>query len=240
LNTTPKILVATPMYNSVCLGTYVKSITDLFLKCNDLSWKIDLITLLNESLVTRARNTLVNGFLMSDFTHLLFIDADVSFNPQDVIEMVNADKPIIGGMYPQKRLDWFSIENAVKNNVPTEKLKRYTSTYNFYSENQLPISGERILREVTHMGTGYMLIQREVFEKLSEKVPEYYTGDGEIFFGKKEPEKTKEFFTTSIDETYGVLLSEDYDFCKKWISLGEKLYIAEWAYGFHSGTYVFG
>mgnify|MGYP000341873540 CR=1 FL=1 len=75
--------------------------------------------LFNESLITRARNYLVDEFLRSDFTHLLFIDSDIHYNPQDVIAMLALEKDVIGGPYPKKSINWnqFEIGVAVKNNV---------------------------------------------------------------------------------------------------------------------------
>ena len=56
-----------------------------------------------DSLVTRARNKLVTQFLESDYTHLFFVDADISFTPDDFIRIVNVNKPIVTAPYPIKK-----------------------------------------------------------------------------------------------------------------------------------------
>ena len=237
----PKVLIATPMYGGSCTGPFMIGVLDLYTKFKELDWKLEFCYMMNESSITRARNHLVNAFLHNDFTHLLFIDADVSVYANDVVDMILMDKPLIGGLYPLKEINWDSVTSAVKSGIKPENLKFYASHYVFGT---LPgsdptLSGNKSLKEVVETGTGYMLIKREVFEALEPLVKSYDTGNKYIFFGKPEPDKTKEFFRFVVDET-GRYLSEDYDFCKKWRSLGGKVYVAEWAYAKHIGTYAFG
>ena len=94
-----KIFVATPMYGGMCSGMYTKATADLATISTQYGMDIRFFYLFNESLITRARNYLVDEFLRSPYTHLMFIDSDIHFNPNDVLTLAALDKEIIGAPY---------------------------------------------------------------------------------------------------------------------------------------------
>lgn len=196
----------------------------------------------NESLITRGRNRLTHDFLATDCTHLMFIDADIGFDPVDIIDMIHADKEIICGLYPKKEIDWVRVKEAVEHGVPAQELEQHTGAFvvNFAGGAQVVDVRMSQPFEIENGGTGFMLIKREVFEKLD--VPEYRSDmqtSVEAEMGVK-PEMIKEFFATSIDEeSGGRLLSEDYHFCKIARKKGIKVWAAPWAQLTHCGTYNF-
>ena len=115
------LFVATPMYGGQNHGLYMKACLDLQGLCMQYGIQIKFSFLFNESLITRARNYLVDEFLhRSDCTHLLFIDSDINFNPQDVVAMLALDKDVIGGPYPKKAIKWRSVKRAVEKNPEIE------------------------------------------------------------------------------------------------------------------------
>ena len=66
-----------------------------------LNWSLD--TMVNESLVTRARNNLMAKMMTNaQATHFMFIDADIRFQPESILSMLAYDKEVIGGLYPKK------------------------------------------------------------------------------------------------------------------------------------------
>jgi len=68
-----------------------------------LNWSLD--TMVNESLVTRARNNLMAKMMTNkSATHFMFIDADIRFQPESILSMLAYDKEVIGGLYPKKAL----------------------------------------------------------------------------------------------------------------------------------------
>ena len=72
---------------------YFHSILDLQNFCREEQIGLNIQTLGQESLVTRARNTLVANFLDNDsFTHLLFIDADIGFEAKSLKRFLEYDK----------------------------------------------------------------------------------------------------------------------------------------------------
>lgn len=99
-----KIFVATPMYGGSCFGTYLRSSIDLANLCRQYGISAQFYYLFNESLITRARNYLVDEFLRSDCNKLMFIDADIEYDPNHVLMLAYLDRDIIGAPYPKKCL----------------------------------------------------------------------------------------------------------------------------------------
>jgi len=181
-------------------------------------------------------------FLQSDATHLMFIDADISFDPKDIVRMIDADKDIICGLYPKKEINWQLVSDAVKAGVDYKDLPNYTGSFvvNLVGGASQTTGDINHPIEIDNGGTGFMLIKRGVFETLKATVPKY-TNDMILIIDKNPVKKIiDEFFTTSIDEESGNrLLSEDYHFCKIARKAGFKVYAAPWAQLTHSGTYNF-
>ena len=168
-----KLFVATPMYGGMCHGMYAKSALDLQACCAQYGIEVRFSFIFNESLITRARNYLVDEFLRSGFTHLLFIDADIHFDPRDVIALMALKKEVVGGPYPKKSIKWTSIIESVKKNpdITSEECEKVGGDYVF---NPVPGTekfqiGEPI--EVLEIGTGYMLVERGVFDKFEAQYP---------------------------------------------------------------------
>jgi hypothetical protein len=230
-----KIYIATPMYGGNCSGTYVIGLINLIESLKEKGHSIIYDFVMNESLVTRARNTLVNNFLESDADALLFIDSDQGFDGQEVTKMIESGKKFIGAVSPMKGINWEAAINAKKYGQKNLELYSGHFNVNFTKEVKTFTLDEPV--EVENVGTGMVFIDREVFNKLSEKCDSYYPhGNNGEFYGSKG--KIKEFFKTEVTED-SILLSEDYYFCSLWKKLGKKIYIAPWVQLTHSGTHVF-
>jgi len=238
---THKIFVATPMYGGLCVGGYTVGLLTAVQEFMKNKMQMYYAHMMNESLITRARNTLAYDFLETDATHLMFIDADITFNPADIVRMVKADKDIICGLYPKKEMNWKTVAEAVKAGVEYQDLPSYTGSFvvNLVGDVAQATGDVNEPMEIDNGGTGFMLIKRNVFETLKPTVPTY-TND-QILIVDKNPVKKiiHEFFATSIDEVSNRLLSEDYHFCKIARKQGFRVYAAPWANLSHSGTYNF-
>ena len=111
------LFVATPMYGGMNHGLYMKACLDLQGICMQYGVQAKFSFLFNESLITRARNYLVDEFLeRSECTHMLFIDSDIHFDPRDVMALLALDKDVSGGPYPKKAIKWRSVATALKKN----------------------------------------------------------------------------------------------------------------------------
>ena len=236
-----KLFVATPMYGGLCTGKYTAGLLNTVGTFSQNSIQMYYTYMMNESLITRARNSLAYDFLKSDATHLMFIDADIGFNPNDIVEMVKRDVDICCGLYPKKEIHWQRVADAVGKGVPADQLKDHTGTFvvNLVANERQEVKITELM-EIQNGGTGFMLIKREVFEALADKVPEYNNDMYLAVDTERKPRIIKEFFATSIDpESNNRLLSEDYHFCKLARKHGFKVHAAPWVQLSHTGTYIF-
>jgi len=246
---TRKIFVATPMYGGICGGQYCKSTADLSAMAAQYGMDVRFFYLFNESLITRARNYLVDEFLRSDCTHLMFIDSDIGFDPNDVIALSviadpNSDKDIVCGPYPKKCIAWEKIVRAVDKGFADKdpnNLEKYVGDYVF---NPKEGTGSIALDEpveVLEGGTGFMIIQRKALEKFAAAYPQYgYLPDHvrtEHFDGTRE---ILQYFQAEIDPKSKRYLSEDYWFCQKMWDIDVKTWLCPWMKLQHTGSYVFG
>ena len=236
----PSLFIATPMYGGLCYGTYFESMLKLqaWLIHKDIDAYFSF--LYNESLITRGRNTLVNDFLKGEATHMMFIDADISFDPAHLFKMLDADVDIICGLYPKKEINWGAVSFAIEKKVPQDQLKYFTGEYvvNMVGDAKSQLVPLDKPFEIQHGGTGFMLIKREVFDTLKDKCPSYVHNMNDVNDNSNMGDKIIEYFATSIDEK-GHLLSEDYHFCKLARDNGIKVWGAAWAQLVHTGTYQY-
>jgi hypothetical protein len=179
-----------------------------------IDWTIETMT--NESLISRARNTLVAKFLNNpDSTHLMFIDADIGWEPWHLLVMLNAQKDVIGGLYPMKTLPVKWVVNGVDGGETSE---------------------DGNLLEVSKTGTGFLLIKRDVFEKLNAH-PATKPFNNDIGLPAELNPYMKTYFDTAVRENR--YYSEDWTFCENWRDLGGKVWVDKRVLLKHTGTYVF-
>lgn len=229
------IAIGTPMYGGATTAAFNRSATALALALETNGHKLSPIYLANESLIQRARNTIAWHFLQTDASHLLFVDADTGFRTKDVARMIEADKPIIVGPCPLKRINWDRVAQAVKDGVPASELHRYTGIFNVVHMDGAAIHSASEPFEIKVGGTGFMLIKREVFETLAPLTEDYVNRNP----GDAMPPgaRVKNFFPVYVQDED--LLSEDYAFCAKWREAGGTVWAAPWCELTHVGTYAF-
>lgn len=233
-----KVLLATPMYGGLGNSMFFSSV--LRLQDQFIARGITMYHafMANESLIDRARNGLTHEFLYSsDADYLLFIDADIQFNPEDVLAMMSYEKDLICGPYPKKHINWPMIVLAVNAGIQNpEILEKLVGEYVF-----TPLGEEQEISHIVRVseaGTGLMLIHRSVFEKMKEKFPEnYYVSDHSRDVHSGTQKEMHAYFRTAIvDNRY---LSEDYYFCHKWREIGGDVWLFPWAQTTHYGAYGF-
>lgn len=242
MTTHTQIMIATPMYGGLCNGSYTVALLTAVGVFSQRGIAMQYAHMMNESLITRARNSLTKDFLASECTHLMFIDADIGFNPADIPPMVDADKDIICGIYPKKEINWVDVSKAVQAGVSPQELPNYTGAFVVNTVNDVEtLEGDFYEPlEIANGGTGFMLIKRKVFETLIGKVPTYHNDVFHAVDTNRTVQVINEFFATSIDKDSGNrLLSEDYHFCKIARDAGFKVWAAPWARLSHTGTYIF-
>ena len=243
-----KIFIGTPMYGGNCSGSYAKSCTDLAMMCAANGIDVRFYYLFNESLIQRARNYVVDEFLRSDCTHLVFIDSDIAFDPRDVlgliaIQVADPKYNIVTGPYPKKTIAWEKVKKAVEIGKADDTpfaLDEYTADYVFNPINKLASFNLAEPLEIGEGGTGFMCIHRDTFLKYAEAYPELRYKPDHIrtdnFDGTRE---ITAFFDCVIDPKTRRYLSEDYFFCQKAREIGMQVWMCPWMKLNHIGSYIF-
>jgi hypothetical protein len=235
----PSIMIATPMYGGMCTGHYVQGLLLTMQKMREIGVNVAWCQIMNESLITRARNELVRVFLGSEHDYLMFIDADIGFDGEAIAQLMLADKDICCGIYPKKEVNWDSVKRAAQSTHTDLQDYAGAFVFNMVGSGNAETDESGCI-EVRHGGTGFMLIKRGVFEHLMPHVPTYRVSSfRNAETGEYDKPLTHEFFATSIDAT-GALLSEDYHFCELWREHGGKIHAQPFIKLHHVGTYVFG
>ena len=178
-----------------------------------LEWSLD--TLVNESLIPRGRNALVARAMHNPrATHLMFLDADIGFDPEYILMLLQEDVDVIGGGYPKKSLPIDYVINPI-NDGESDDAKA----------------------EVERIGTGFLLMKREVFSRMAEGMPELkYTDDCGL-----DPSINEHLYAFFECGLFGekVFMSEDWLFCNRWRTLGGRIFISKRFALTHVGTYAF-
>ncbi|MFT8243026.1 hypothetical protein [Roseomonas sp. BN140053] len=220
---TPVVFIATPCFGGMLHQSYVQSLIGLTQYAAGRDFSLTLSLLGHDSLITRSRNTLLSRFLDTpEATHLLFIDADIAFEPEQVERLLRADKEVVAGMYPLKVQDW---------GAPTRHRLRggealATAPLLYVGQ---PCNGAELERDgdfvtATYAGTGFMMIARNTVLRMAAAHPE--TRYAAIHaYPPAEPGPARfALFETTI-EPDGTYLSEDYNFCRRWRALGGKVWL---------------
>jgi hypothetical protein len=243
-------MVATPMYGGQCSGMFCKSASDLAAMCAQYGIPMQYYFLFNESLITRARNYCCDEFMRSPAEHLMFIDSDIGFAPQDIIALMALQTQfeqfhIIGAPYPKKCISWEKIKAAVDKGVADEDasvLEKFVGDYVFnpkMGQQAIPI-GEPV--EVLEIGTGMMMISKWAMTRWHEHYKSQYMyrpdhARTEHFDGHRE---IMMYFQAEVDPKTKRYLSEDYWFCQKAQEADLKTWLCPWMKTQHIGSYVFG
>jgi hypothetical protein len=239
------LFVCTPMYGNQCNGGYMHACMDLQRICIDHNIPFGFYIVYNESLVTRARNTCASKFLDSGFSHMMFIDADVAFRPEDVLQMLSYDdKDILCGPYTKKIIKWDHVMEALERGFINPKsashqIESFSGDFVFTPLPKITDFHPEEPVEVLESGTGFMMIKREVFGNFAKKHPHLkYVSDHKDNKDLKD-KKMVAFFDTVIDPKSKRYLSEDYMFCQYARKAGSKVWLCPWIRLQHIGNYVY-
>jgi hypothetical protein len=239
------VMIATPCYGGQLTESYLHGILSTLTEAGKQGIQLHLNTMGNESLITRARNTLVSQFLDADkkdpdkFTHLMFIDSDIGFGGEAIVRLLESNYDVACGIYPRKSVDWNSVKSYAEKK-DYENLEQKALGYNLNFANPLNIEVKNGFTEVLDAATGFMCIKKEVFYKMIEAYPNLkYTSDQIINGERFSSDNCYALFDCIIDEKSNRYLSEDYAFCRLWQKIGGKIYADLHSPLTHYGTYAF-
>jgi hypothetical protein len=226
-------MVATPCYGGQVTVPYLKSMLKLQSACQERGVALTFQEFSGIPLVTFVRNELVARFLdIPDATHLLFVDADIGFEPQQMFRLLEFGAEVAAAAYPRRAIDWRKVEATVKSGRPPETAGLH---YVVAWSNAGPISVRNGFARVRYIGAGFLMIRRHVLTRLCEAHPELRYKRGEAGAGRGNPDCFGLFETMIIPET-GAHLSEDAAFCKRWADLGGEIWVDTQSKLTHTGS----
>jgi len=253
--TNPSVYILTPCFGSVCFVNYIYSLMQTKELFQHFNIKLQILFCKSDSLVSRARNNLVAKAMNDkEMTHIIFIDNDITWEPFDIIKLLIADKPIVGGIYPLKTYNFNKIIPSENNPNPIQKLidnknkstlsgmndidniKTNLVKYNVnYISNEMSIKNN--LTQVKHIATGFMMIQRDTITKMFDSYPETKYIDDVNFLTEEENKYAYALFDCGVVNNH--YLSEDWMFCNRWSDKKGELWIDVTINLTHTGIHDF-
>jgi hypothetical protein len=218
------LLVAMPCYGGAIMSESVTGLYKLAKHLERVGIFNELLLIANESLIPNGRATISNIFMNdTNHTHLLMLDADVGFQPEDVIKLLELEVDYAVGAYPMKV-------------IPTQ--------YNFRISKK-EFNKEKTAVSITSIGAGFSLVTRNVFEQIANKYKElqYIPVDKSIGYrvSEKRMNNSYSYFETYIDKNSKRMISEDFAFNYRWLSCNEnnRIWLHTGIVLTHTGMHVF-
>lgn len=251
----PVVYILTPCFGSVCFVNYVSCLMQTKELFQHFGIRLHVLFCKSDSLISRARNNLVAKAMNNPaMTHMLFIDNDITWDPFDIIKLLIADKPIVGGIYPLKAYNFNRIIPTEQNPNPVQRildiknnsqlkdvndvdsLQMNLLKYNVnYISTQIKI--EKNLTQVKHIATGFMMIQRDTITKMSNSYSSTkYTDDINFLIPEENKYAYALFDCGVVNDHY---YSEDWMFCNRWSTIGGELWIDVTINLTHTGIHDF-
>jgi hypothetical protein len=222
------VLFAIPCYDMQISEPTVLSLIKTMMYFRDHGIKFGLCTI-TDSLINRARNSVVAKFMgFEKATHLMFIDADIAWEPESIIKLLYHEKEVVTAAYPIKQIDWKRVEENVKAGMDNDKLLDNSVRFvvnPVRDANNRTINVSNGALEIFDAGTGFMLIKKEAIIKMMEKYPELKYNDDTGSLNDEEKKWTYAFFNSYIDPHMNRFLSEDYGFCRYWQNMDGKIWV---------------
>jgi hypothetical protein len=220
-----RLAIATPCFGGQVSSLYAASIFKLQRALQSVP-QIELVVHLRDgdALITRARADLVALFLDDPAaTHLLFVDADIGFEPDQVMRLIACGADMVGGAYPIKRVNWDKARKVIESGRPN--IRSTVLDYVLEVEDPERIAIVEGFARVRYAGTGFLMIRRHALERMcrhhaalqfrrEHSIADPLAGSANRFA----------LFECMIDQATGIYLSEDFSFCRRWTEMGGEIW----------------
>lgn len=233
------LVIGTPCYGRQVTDIYAGSLLKLQLACQKRDIKLLVHMLGGDALITRARQNIVARFLSNEAaTHLLFIDADIGFEPEQVFRLMDFDAGMSAAIYPIKRLDWGKVAACVQAGQAPIQSSALTYMLEFTGGEQIELRNG--FARVTYAGTGFLMIKREAMLAMIDRYPElHYEREHGPNHMPAEVKWRYALFNCMIDEKTGFYLSEDFSFCRRWTDMRGEIWADLQSKLLHVGAVTF-
>jgi hypothetical protein len=223
MSTNINLVVATPCFGGQISVIYAGSLFKLQKALRETG-AVDLKILFKDgdALITRARASLASQFLDDpNATHLLFIDADIGFDPDQVIRLINCGADVCAAVYPIKRIDWDKVRAVLQDGRPNPGAAALN--YVFEVPDPRAISVHAGFAKVRYAGTGFLMIRRAALERMCARYSHLKYQRDHSVEAASASENRFALFDCMIDQD-GTYLSEDFSFCKRWTDMGGEIW----------------
>jgi hypothetical protein len=220
---TVNLVVATPCFGGQISVYYAASL----LKLQKLSrsyrdFNLKILFKDGDALITRARASLVSQFLDdTSATHLLFVDADIGFEPEQVLRLVECGADMCAAIYPVKRIDWDKVKKTIDTARPNPGAAALQYVFEVDDPNAVMANAGFV--KVRYAGTGFLMIRREALERMCAHYPQLQYKRDHSLDAVSNSDNRFALFECMIGED-GIYLSEDFAFCKRWIDIGGEIW----------------
>ena len=205
------LFIGIPTYDGKLHWTTAAGLVQTARLCGEKKIGIAVDVIPGDAFVSKARNVIVHRFLKTQATDLLFIDADVGFDAQGVIDLCRAEPPIVMGLYRMKTDDKVRFPALMNDPVIRH-----------------PSNPELI--KLQYGPAGFMRLRREVFTAMREKWPDqYYVNAG--------AEPVFDYFPAGRFGNH--FIGEDINFCQRAMLCGFDIYAHQGIKLKHSGEKTF-
>ena len=212
-----KVLIGTPAYDHQVTSEYMLSVLALLRDARGVRFGVDLPS---TALLPYARNALATKAL--ETTHLLFIDSDIGFRPDLIHKMLAFDQPFVGCLVPHRSLNADEVVRIARERPELENVRAAAQA--FIGE-VLPggeVRGDFV--RAARVGTGMLLLKREVLERIREAYPELWMETAPSDYRNLGLTGGVLQCFTSLAREDGLFLGEDYSFCKRWTDIGGEIW----------------
>src|ERR1700733_5721171 len=166
------LVVATPCFGgqiSVLYAASLFKLQTLLRAYRDINFKVLFKD--GDALITRARASLMSQFLDDpSATHLLFIDADIGFEPEQVLRLIECGADMCAAIYPIKQIDWDKVKTTIETDRPNPAAAALKYVFEVENPNAITEIGGFV--KVRYAGTGFLMIRREALERMCTRYPQ--------------------------------------------------------------------
>lgn len=237
LSAKPSVLIGTPAAGEQVSMHYLYMMLAIERRFAELGWRLD-VSLRAHGLVTTSRNAFASAVVENaDYTHLLMIDADCSFDPSVVERLIAAEQSVVGACVPLRQVKWDRVGSHLERH-PDASAEDLAHMSHEFAVSFMPGAGAQATADgflpARFLGSAVMLLSRDALVRMSEsdQVDRYEMGAS---LGPGTPDFGWTFFDPFVDPERGAYLSEDYAFCQRWRALGGTVYADPRATVTHTG-----
>jgi hypothetical protein len=217
------LVIATPCFGGQVSALYASSVFKLQkLSRRFAGFSLKILFKDGDALITRARASLVSQFLDDPgATHLLFVDADIGFEPEQVVRLIECGAEMCAAIYPIKRIDWDRVRSVIESARPNPGAAALKYVFEVDDPNAVVEKGGFV--SVRYAGTGFLMIRRVALERMCSHYPQLQYRRDHSVDASIHSQNRFALFDCMIAED-GTYLSEDFAFCKRWTDMGGEIW----------------